>query len=172
MTHACLGIVDLYLQTRIFRSSVHYHSYLFEEGRTSKVLNDSTLLLNESESPPWSFKINFGSFRAFRGPLFFKQIMDRELLFGSTLHYASSRHLAQQRKFHTEEMFIDTMYEFIKDAQSCKQSKNITIQSIDKSVVFWCFYTNMPDHSTSSHQSYRTKKLHYKDYMKPHVASL
>ena len=38
--------------------------------------------------------------------------------------------------------------------------------------MFCCFYTNMPDHSTSSHQSYRTKKLHYKDYMKPHVALL
>ena len=41
-----------------------------------KVLNDSAMILKESEWPSWSFKTNFESFRTFTDPLFFKQITE------------------------------------------------------------------------------------------------
>ena len=37
-----------------------------------KVLNDTKLILNESEWPLWSFRINLISHRTFRCPLFYK----------------------------------------------------------------------------------------------------
>ena len=55
-----------------------------------KALNDSTLILNESEWPPWSFKINLESFRTFRGSLFLKEIIGIKFLFGTTVHITGS----------------------------------------------------------------------------------
>ena len=57
----------------------------------SLVLNNTKVILNDQGVPKSnSFEINLDLFRAFRYPLFLKQITGRELLFGSTVHTTSS----------------------------------------------------------------------------------
>ena len=72
------------------RSLIYIPVICYLNSGPLKVLNDSAMILKESEWPSLSFKTNFETFRTFRGPLFAKKITGRELLFGSTVHTISS----------------------------------------------------------------------------------
>ena len=68
-----------------FKRGVVYQLFVCKTG-DSEGSEWSQIIFKWIWVAPWSFKINFESFRTFRVPLFLKQIAGLELLFGSTVH--------------------------------------------------------------------------------------